>query len=252
MPSEFVVVGMDNSVEVEITPTTKLASGKAAGTPFTVTLTRGQVFQVQSDRADGNTGGNDTKGDLTGTRVRVIKGCGKINVFSGMRSVKIPSASCGIAVDHLYTQVFPSNILGKKHVLTPFKDQSKGYVYRVVAVKPNTKIYVNGTLVSTKNAGQWYQADVTTNTATCVTSDSNIMVVQYMKNGGTCAGTTGNNGDPAILIMPDYSQKMLKSVVGTATTNNMTRHYVNIMVNSNAKKAVKLNGTFLSSTSLKT
>ena len=249
MPSEFVVVGMDNSVEVEITPTTKLASGKAAGTPFTVTLTRGQVFQVQSDRADGNTGGNDTKGDLTGTRVRVIKGCGKINVFSGMRSVKIPSASCGIAVDHLYTQVFPSNILGKKHVLTPFKDQSKGYVYRVVAVKPNTKIYVNGTLVSTKNAGQWYQADVTTNTATCVTSDSNIMVVQYMKNGGTCAGTTGNNGDPAILIMPDYSQKMLKSVVGTATTNNMTRHYVNIMVNSNATKAVKLNGTFLSSTS---
>ncbi|MCC7297484.1 MAG: hypothetical protein IT244_04060, partial [Bacteroidia bacterium] len=171
-----------------------------------------------------------------------------INVFAGVKSVKIPSSACGIAVDHLYTQVFPTNILGKKHVLMPFKDQSKGYVFRILATKANTKMYVNGALVATKNAGEWYQQDVTTNSAVCVTSDSSIYVMQYMKNGGSCAGTTGNNGDPAILIMPDQTQKMLKTVVGTATTNNMKRHYVNILVNSNATKAVKLNGTYISST----
>lgn len=247
MPSEFVVVGMDNNVEVEITPTTKLASGKAAGTAFSVTLTKGQVYQVQSDPADGNTGGNSTTGDLTGTRVRVINGCGKINVFSGMRSVKIPGSVCGIAVDHLYTQVFPTSILGKKHVLMPFKDQTKGYVFRVVATKPNTKVSINGTYVTTLSAGKYYQTDITTNSATCVTADSNIYVIQYMKNGGTCAGTTGNYGDPAILIMPDQNQKMLKTIVGTATTNNMNKHYVNILVNKGAKSAVKLNGSYLSS-----
>lgn len=247
MPSEFVVVGMDNNVEVEITPTTKLASGKAAGTAFSVTLTKGQVYQVQSDPLDGNVNGGSTNGDLTGTRVRVINGCGKINVFAGMRSVKIPSNACGVAVDHLYTQVFPSSILGKQHVIMPFKDQSKGYVYRVVATKANTKIWINGTYTTTINAGKYYQADVTTNSATCIVSDSNIYVVQYMKNGGSCAGTTGNNGDPAILIMPDQNQKMLKTVVGTATTNNMNKHYVNVLVRTSAKKAVKLNGNYVNS-----
>lgn len=247
MPSQFVIVGMDNNVTVEITPTTKLASGKAAGTAFTVTLTRGQVYQVQSDPANGATGGNSTVGDLTGTRVRVINGCGKINVFAGMRSVKIPSSACGIAVDHLYTQVFPTTILGKSHVVMPFKDQTKGYVFRVLATKPSTKIYVDGTLRATKNAGEWYQEDVTTEVAKCVTADSEIYVIQYMKNGGTCAGTTGNNGDPAILIMPDWNQKMLKTVVGTATTNNMNKHYVNILVPKSAKNVVKLNGTTLAS-----
>lgn len=247
MPSEFVVVGMDNNVTVEITPTTKLASGKAAGTAFTVNLTRGQVFQVQSAPADGNTGGNSTTGDLTGTRVRVINGCGKINVFSGMRSVKIPGSTCGIAVDHLYTQVFPTSILGRQHVLMPFKDQTKGYVLRVTATKPNTKIWVNGTLKATRNAGQYYHEDVTASNAVCVVTDSPAYVAQYMKNGGTCAGTTGNNGDPAILLMPDWNQKQLKTVVGTATTNNMNRHYVNILVPSNAKSVVKLNGNYLNS-----
>ncbi|MBS3915005.1 MAG: PKD domain-containing protein [Bacteroidetes bacterium] len=249
-PSEFVVVGMDNNVEVEITPTTKLASGTAAGSTFSVTLTKGQVYQVQSDPSDGNTGGNSTTGDLTGTRVRVINGCGKINVFSGMKSVRIPGATCGVAVDHLYTQVFPTKILGTKHVLMPFMSQTKGYIYRVIATKPNTKVYINGTLTSTlATAGKYYQGDITTSVATCITSDSQIYVVQYMKNGGTCAGTSGNNGDPAILIMPDQNQKMLKALVGTATTNNMNLHYVNIMVNSNSTNAVKLNGSYVSSSS---
>ena len=47
--SEFVVVGMDNGVKVEITPAFRTKGGKTAGTPFTVTLGKGQVYQVQSD-----------------------------------------------------------------------------------------------------------------------------------------------------------------------------------------------------------
>ncbi len=248
-PSEFVVVGMDNNVTVEITPSTKTAGGNVGGTPYTITMTKGQVYQVQSF-PDSGSASNPlfTRGDLTGTRVRVINGCGKINVFSGMKSVRIPSSTCGIAVDHLYTQVFPTNILGTKHVLMPFVSNTKGYVFKVIATKPNTKIYVDGTYIgSTRGAGKTYYEDVTSAVAKCVTSDSPIYVVQYMKNGGSCSGTTGNYGDPAILIMPDQSQKMLKTVVGTATTNNMNKHYLNILVATNSKGVVKLNGSYLSS-----
>ncbi len=250
MPSEFVVVGMDANVQVEITPTTALESGKVAGTPFTITLSKGQIYQVQSKFTDGSASNSSSVGDLSGTRVRVINGCGKINLFSGMRSVRIPSNACGTAVDHLYTQVFPINILGRKHVLMPFMTNTKGYVFRVIATKPNTKISVNGVYIgSVRNAGTYYTQDITSAVAACVTADSPIYVIQYMKNGGTCSGTSGGYGDPAILIMPDQSQKLLKTVVGTATTNNMNRHYINILVATSAKNAVKLNGTLLSGAS---
>ena len=250
MPSQAAIICMDNNVTVEITPTTRTKGGKVAGTAFTVSMSRGQVYQVQSNDADGSTTNPvSLPGDLTGTRIRVINGCGKINVFCGMRSVKIPNNSCGVAVDHVYTQLFPTSVLGKKHVVMPFKDQSKGYVVKVIAVKPNTKISVDGTYIgSTRNAGTYYYLDVTTSVARCITSDSPVYVVQYMKNGGTCAGTTGNVGDPAILIMPDQSQKLLKTLVGTATTNNMNKHYVNILVTTKAKSIVKLNGSLVSST----
>jgi gliding motility-associated-like protein len=246
MPSQFVIIAMDN-VTVEITPTQRTKLGKPAGVPFTVALVRGQVYQVQSNDADGNTSnGQSLTGDLTGTRIRVINGCGKINVFCGMKSVRIPNQSCGPAVDHLYTQLFPTSVLGKRHVVMPFRDQTKGYVVKVVATKPNTRISLDGVYIgSTRNAGQYYYLDQTTSIARCITSDSPVYVVQYMKNGGSCAGTTGNLGDPAILIMPDQSQKLLRTVVGTATTSNMNRHYVNVMVATAAKRLVKLNGTLL-------
>ncbi|MFN4914027.1 MAG: PKD domain-containing protein [Sphingomonadales bacterium] len=248
MPSQAVIIAMDN-VTVEITPTVRTKLGKPAGVPFTVSMVRGQVYQLQSNDADGSTSnGQSLTGDLTGTRIRVINGCGKINVFCGMKSVRIPDQSCGPAVDHLYTQLFPTSVLGRRHVVMPYRNQTKGYVVKVLATKPNTRISVDGTYIgSTRNAGQYYYLDQTTSVARCITSDSPIYVVQYMKNGGTCAGTTGNLGDPAILIMPDQSQKMLKTIVGTATTSNMNNHFVNVLVSTSAKKLVKLNGTLLNS-----
>lgn len=266
--SEFAIIAMDNSVTVEITPTadtkgnaTYSVASRTAGTPFTVNLIKGQVYQVQSKTADG-TGNTDPaasswaatgakKGDLTGTRVRVINGCGKINVFSGNRSAFVTKSSCGNGGrDHLYTQVLPTNALGKNYVLMPFATQTGGYTYKVVAAYDSTKVYVNGTLNTTiLKAGQWIYQNVTTAASTCVTTSKPAYVVQYMKNGGTnCNGLNSTYGDAAILIMPDVNQRLLKTIVGTATTFNMNKHWVNILVDKSAKNAVKLNGSFLSST----
>ncbi|MFM2425463.1 MAG: hypothetical protein RL747_1007, partial [Bacteroidota bacterium] len=167
--SEFVIVGMDANVKVEITPTADTKGGKTAGTPFTVTLAKGQVYEVQSKTTDGtnNTDPAATswattgakKGDLTGTRIRVVEGCGKVNVFAGARSIHVTKGNCGAGIngrDHLYTQVLPTAALGKDYVLMPFSGQTGGYAYKVVAAKDTTKVYVNGTLVNTiLKAGQW-------------------------------------------------------------------------------------------------
>jgi len=261
--SEFGIIAMDNNVKVEITPTYRTALGKTAGTPYTVTLGRGQTYQVQSDVRDGTNNTDPAlqswaatgakNGDLTGTRIRVVEGCGKINVFSGARSIHVTKGNCGGGIngrDHLYTQVLPIAALGKEYILMPFSGQTSGYAYKVVAAYDSTKVYINGTTVTELivKKGQWIYRNVTSATATTIRTDKPAYAVQYMKNG-VCSGLTGSNGDPAILISPDVNQRLLKTIVGTATTSNMNQHWVNVMVVQSAKGIVRLNGNLVSSAS---
>lgn len=259
--SEFMIVGMDANVKVEITPTADTKGGVAAGTVFTVTLAKGQTYQVQSKSTDGTNSTDPAatswattgakKGDLTGSRIRVIEGCGKINVFSGNRSAYVSKSNCGTAAgrDHLYTQVTPINVLGKEYVLMPYSGQSKGYCFKVVAAYDTTLVYVNGTLINTiLKRGQWIYQEITTGAATCITTSKPAYVAQFMKNGA-CSGLTGSNGDAALFISPAVNQKMLKAVTGTATTSNMNKHWVNVLVNKTATSSVKLNGVAVPSSS---
>ena len=232
--SEFSVVGMDNGVKVEITPAFRTKGGKAAGKPYTISLAKGQVYQVQSDERDGTnntnpaayswTGGGAKDGDLTGTRIRVIDGCGKINVFAGTRSSYVPRGNCAgfSGKDHLYTQVLPINALGKDYVLMPYANQRNGFVYRVVAAYDSTYVKINGsnyTMIPKK--GDWISLEQTSENAVCVNTSKPAYVAQYMKNGA-CNGWSGSqDGDAAVFISPDVNQRLLKTIVGTATTSNM-------------------------------
>ncbi len=258
--SEFVIIAMDNSVKVEITPTALTKGGKAAGTPYTVTLGQiGTIYQVQSRSADGRnntdpaltswTTTNSSLGDLTGTRIRVIEGCGKINVFSGARSSHVTKGNCGSGLngrDHLYTQVLPTVALGKNYVLMPFSRQTSGYSYKVVAAYDTTEVYINGTLAETiLKKGQWIYRNQATEVAVNIRTSKPAYVSQYMKNGACNGWASSNNGDPAIFISPDVNQRLIKTTVGTATTSNMRTHFVNILVDRTAKATVKLNGVFL-------
>ena len=262
--SEFSVVGMDNGVKVEITPAFRTKGGKAAGKPFTISLAKGQVYQVQSDESDGTnntnpaayswTGGGAKDGDLTGTRIRVIDGCGKINVFAGTRSSYVPRGNCAgfSGKDHLYTQVLPINALGKDYVLMPYANQRNGFVYRVVAAYDSTYVKINGsnyTMIPKK--GDWISLEQTSENAVCVNTSKPAYVAQYMKNGA-CNGWSGSqDGDAAVFISPDVNQRLLKTIVGTATTSNMRRHWVNILVDKTATHAVKLNGAFINKNNFK-
>lgn len=249
VPSEFVVVGMDNNVEVEITPTFKTKMGKPAGTPFTVTLKAGQSYQVKSSPTS-STGGNTTdgtssNGDLTGTRVRVINGCGKINVFCGNEAaVVMDQSGCGVSQDHLFAQCIPTSLLGKNFTLLPYYGNSKGYTFKVLAVSNSTKVTVDGTTVATLNAGQRYYSNITSATAKCVTTSNPAMVAQFMKSQA-CSGAT--DADPDIVILPDNNQMINYAILGTATTASMKKHYCNILVKKTAKNALYINGSKVNS-----
>ena len=264
--SEFVIVSMDNNVKVEITPSVTTKGGKTAGTPYTISMgNKGTMLQVQNVRATGTnntdpatyswTGGGAKNGDLTGTRIRVVEGCGKINVFSGNRSSHVPKGNCAFGIngkDHLYTQVLPTVALGKEYVLMPYANQNSGYVYKVIAAYDSTKVFVNGTLFTTiPKKGNWIYQNVTNTNTTRIVTDKPAYCAQYMKNG-VCNGWSGSqDGDAAVFISPDVNQRLLKTIVGTATTSNMRNHWVNVLVDKTAIKAVKLNGTFVASSVFK-
>jgi len=257
--SEFGIICMDASCKVEITPTADTKGGKPAGKAFTVNMQRGQVYQVQSDDADGTnntdpaeyswTGSGAKAGDMTGTKVRVINSCAKINVFSGTRSSYVSRGNCASGLngkDHLYTQTLPTAALGKEYVLMPYANQRNGFVYRVVAAQDSTYVYINGTLKTMiPKAGDWITQEQSSDNAVSVTTSKPAYVAQYMKNG-RCNGWNGSSdGDAAIFISADVNQRLLTTIVGTASTSNMKNHWVNILVDQSAKKAVKFNGSFL-------
>lgn len=238
--SEFMIVAMDQNVEVEITPRVRTKRGRPAGTPFTVTLSRGQTYQVRSHQADGenNTTGTNFFGDLTGTTVKVINGCGKINVFTGNESVSVErhnGGGCGTSRDHIYCQALPTAILGKNFVTAPFYSHTSGYVYRVIAAEDNTTVSVDGTTVATLNKGQIYHNNVGSAVARYISCSKKAYCAQFMKNE-TCSGSS--DGDPAMILLPDVTQTLNSAIVGTATTSSMRKHYLNIIIKQSAKNAV--------------
>lgn len=255
VPSEFVIVGMDNNVEVEITPTFRSKMGKPAGTPFTITLKAGQNYQYQSSYTSATGGstsdGTSANGDLTGTRIRVINGCGKINVFCGNSSAVVIDQSgggggCGVSQDHLFTQCIPTTLLGKNFTAIPYFGNSKGYTFKVLAIKNSTVVKVDGTTVATLNAGQRYYGNILSAVAKCITTSEPAMVAQFMKSE-QCSGAS--DSDPDIVILPDNSQMLNYAIAGTATTSSMRKHYCNIMVKKTAKNSLFINGTKVNSTS---
>ena len=76
--SEFIIVSIEDSTEISITPSVNTLRGKPANVPFSITLNKGETYQVKAQ---------DT-GDLTGTSVKSIKG--SCAVFSGARCAYIP------------------------------------------------------------------------------------------------------------------------------------------------------------------
>ena len=77
-PSEFIIVSIEDSTEISITPSVNTFSGKPANVTFTITLNKGETYQVQAQ---------DTS-DLTGTSVKSIKG--SCAIFSGVKCADVP------------------------------------------------------------------------------------------------------------------------------------------------------------------
>jgi hypothetical protein len=194
--TEYVVAGYQNIFEdqmsVQATADNTVVTFTPKGAPaFDVTLDAGETYMYTANS------------NLTGSR---ITSSSPVAVFSGNRCTNVPT---GVgACDHLVEQMPSIDSLSSTYLLsrTP-RTGSQGDVFRVVATADNTEVEVNGVVVATLNAGDYYEGRVAAN-GSSVEASAKVLVAQYLV-GQSEAGT---NTDPAMTIVPG-SDQWLKSYV---------------------------------------
>src|ERR1019366_1327957 len=142
------VQAIEDNTTVEITPSVTNKNNKPAGTPFTVNLSKGQIYNLM-----GTTNGT-TGTDLTGTHIKTINSggsCKKIAVFCGSGKISIGGTTNSNnqtgSADNLFAQAMPASAWGLKYLTSPTGSQPSDY-YRICVTDANTIVKVNGNVIA--------------------------------------------------------------------------------------------------------
>ncbi|MGB9771193.1 MAG: outer membrane beta-barrel protein [Candidatus Kapaibacteriota bacterium] len=218
----FAVVATEDNTEVTIIPSfdTEMAP---ANVPFTIRMRKGDVFQVAPKFVQ------TPKCDLTGSIIRSNK---KVAVFSGHQCAYVPPNKS--ACNHLVEQIPPISSWGKHFYLGILKPR-KNYTFRVLANEPETKVFIDGKLVRTLNAGEFFDSLV--DKPLQITANKPILVAQY-SHGYNIGDSIG---DPMMLLVSPTLQ-FLKSYRFATPVNGEWRHYINVVIPTIAIKSLRLDG----------
>ncbi len=222
--SQVAVIATEDDTQVTMVPTVRTADGFPANQPYTLRLSKGDVYQFRSmyDRK--------TLSDLTGTYIKANK---KIAVFSGHSCAYVPS---GVrACNHLVEQMPPLHSWGRQFYIGTLARRTSS-TFRVLASQPGTVIFENFKKVRTLDAGQFYEKrNQTANTQ--ITASKPVLVAQYAQgyqNGDSI-------GDP-MMILVSPSQQFLPRYRFATPVNGAWRHYINVIVPRNAVRTMLLDG----------
>jgi len=240
----MVIADRDSTV-VEITPANPCLAGRPAKVPFTVTLKRGEVYQVLGAIIGGAEGY-----DMTGTKFKSkpnYKGeCYPFAVFSGSSRTAL---GCGTNLsgsgDNLLEQNFPFQAWGKKYLVAPTSNASAANsfhtnIYRVAIKDTATKVFRNGVQLTGLRNGFYYQFE--SNTADKIEADKPIVVSQLMSSSGNCPNT-GGNGDPAMIYVSPIEQGIKHAGLYRNSAFNIAQQYVTLVVPNGGLPSLTIDGS---------
>lgn len=248
------VIAPHDSTVVQITPANPTAGGRAAGVPFTVTLMKGQVYQVLGAviDTDPTLNSHDDSYDMTGTRVQSIANssgnCYPVAVFSGSSHTYF---GCGtpqpLTGDQYVQQTFPSQAWGLRYLTAPGSNNTAAnsplnLIYRVLVKEPATVVKRNGvTLSGLVVPGNYYQFE--SNTADYIEADKPVIVAQIVPSNLSC-GNTGS--DVELTYLSALNQGVSKAIVPRMTHSNTIRQSMTLIVPTLAAGSLKIdnNSTF--------
>ena len=262
--TEFAVIATEDNTTIELKPRCQTLkndnSWYPAGTTITKTLAKkGDVYLLKGPSADDDA----PLWNLSGTTIGASK---PVAVFQGGMLAFIPEGS-GLSGDHIFEQNLPIYAWGKRFVamnMSAFPDGSidrgaKPTEYLITAIYPDTKIYVDGTLFKTLNAGESnYLSDYETgepdltvawdDIPKVIETSQPVSLIGFMTNsqhnpyrlGG---GSNKYMGEPSMALIPDVS-KGVKEVYYYCKDNAaipLNTHYANIVVRKDGVAGMRLN-----------
>jgi len=237
--SEFLIVASQDNTLVKLTPKRNTEKGNLAGISFSITLNKGQSYQVQSSNTDG-TG----KEDLTGSFVVADK---PIAFFSGSKATTIPfSGYTNYSYDHLFEQIPPTSTWGKEFYVVPLKFRSKD-TYRILAAENATVVTIEGTnTIKNLAKGEYYEFELRSTEACRIISNRKILLAQYCRSQR--ADEANGVGDPFMIILSPVVQK-INDVTFVAYESERIKDifYINIITLSSEVGNIFLDGISISS-----
>ncbi len=224
--SEFLIVATEDNTKVTITPTKNTDKGNLANIAFTVSLNKGELYQVQSLNHANLAG----QGDLTGSYITSDR---PVAVYSGSLATTVPVGANIDAWDHLYEQMPPLGNWGRRFVTVPLKGRSKD-VFRILASRDNTHIKIGDKKTVELNKGAFSDFELSASEPTLIDSDQPVLLAQYMISNSIDRppGFTQYNwdGDPFMVLVSPVDQT-IESVTFVAydSQNISNKYYVNVV-----------------------
>jgi hypothetical protein len=222
LPSQATIVATEDATNVTILSSLTDGGFKKA-VPRVVNLNKGEVYQLRSN-VDG--------ADYTGTKIISDK---PVSVFGGAQCTNV---SDGVrACDHLVEQIPALNTWGKKFLTVPLATRLKGDVFRFLAQKDSTSVSINGAVVTTLNAGQFFETLVNSNAYNSVTASQPILVGQYSRS------SQADNvvSDPFFALITPEEQCVAEYII-SAGTKNISKNYLNITAPAEAVQNIEIDG----------
>ena len=223
--SAFLIVATEDGTTVDITPSVKTLGGKPALQEFSVTLNKGQVYQVRSHHDNGGSR------DLSGSRV-TARDCKKIAVFNGNTVTRVP-VSAGNDADCIFEQAMPVRSWGKKFVVTSSLDRSKDYV-KVTSAADGNEIRRNGNVIQTLDAGESYTFMLSSSAKSCYLEATQRCAVYLFNSSSEGSSSNPGNGAPSMVWIAPIEQRVEQITFSTFNYDHnnvdINNHYVNIIV----------------------
>lgn len=238
--SSFAIVATENNTTIEITPTALTSGGNPANATFTITLNKGESYQVKA---------NTKLLDLTGTLIQA-KDCKKIAVFGGSTRSVIVHPSCGAGInsaDHLFEQMMPINTWGKRFAMIPTTWQPntlrKFELVKVVASQPNTRVFFNGrskNLASAGSSDTFYIATGSFPKEALIWSVKPFAVCQYGLSQ-RCDGGTSDT-DPFMMWLSPLEQTLKFLNFSCENADKIDKFFINVVVKTQYRNQLRIDG----------
>jgi gliding motility-associated-like protein len=234
--SYFFVVATEDNTTIEIVPSQNTLRGWPRNSINTITLNKGQIYQVLADS------------DLTGSTVKSVAGaaggCKKIAVFCGSGKISI-GCSTPNSSDNLFQQMYPTSTWGKKYVTVSSRNNAnpdhRNY-YRIVKSTSTAFVYLNGNLIPASSFANGLYYTFSGPGTNVIESDEPVQVAQYF----TTQGCSGNPvpGDPEMIYLNPIEQTISNVTLFSSPFFQIEYHALNVVIKNTgtALSSMKLDG----------